>query len=197
MTNISRMRVALTGFIGGPGVCTFYSTDPSSTYPQLVDLWGSLSARMPSTVSISVEATGDVIDPATGVLVDSWSHAAAAGFAGADPAVYPAPAGACLTWICSDIFDGKRLKGRTYVVPMGGGAYQADGTINPANLTALRSAASDYVTACTGFAVVWHRPRVARDADGSRPAVTARAGSFGIITSSTVHDQAVVLRSRR
>jgi len=197
MTNIQRIRVALTGFVGGPGVATFYALDAPTALPSLRTLWGALAVSMPTSVSIKVLASGDTIEDTTGVLVGAWAAADAAGVVGADGSTYPAPVGACISWLTSTIFDGKRLKGRTFVVPMGGGSYQLDGTINAANITTFTNAAQAYVAAQVANALVWHRPRAAKPADGSRPAVTARAGGSAAITQGLCVDKAVVLTSRR
>lgn len=197
MTNIDRIRVQLTGFVGGPGVATFYALNGTTAVPQLRTMWSSLAAKMPSVMAIKVISAGDTIDDVTGDLVGAWSIADAAGVQGVDAAAYPAPAGACIAWLTTTILDGKRVKGRTFLVPLGGGSYQSDGSINPANVTAITNAAAAYVTASVGNAVVWHRPRAARAADGSRPAVTARAGGNAVITSAFCVDKTMVLTSRR
>jgi len=197
MTNISRVRVALTGFTGGPGVATFYALDAPTLVPSLRTFWGAVAAKMPTTVSVKVQSSGDIIEDTTGELVGGWATTDAVGVVGADSATYPAPVGACISWLTGTILDGKRLKGRTFIVPLGGGSYQLDGTISAVNVTALTTAATNYVAATVANALVWHRPRVAKAADGSRPAVTARAGANGAIIQGFCVDKAMVLTSRR
>jgi hypothetical protein len=152
---------------------------------------------VPVNTSVQVESGGDTIDDATGELVGAWSIAPAAGYAGANASPYAAPAGACITWLTPDILDGRRIKGRTFIVPIGSGFFQTDGSLTGAGITAIATPAAAYVAALAGNGVIWHRPRAARAADGSRPAVTARAGGHGIVNGSVVADKVAILKSRR
>lgn len=197
MAPISRMRVVLDGFVGGPGIATFYALDPLTMRAPLNDLWSSLMGKCPSSVHATVQTAGDVLEDTTGVLTGSWDAATApVTSAGADGAPYAAPAGVCLDWLTDQVVDGHRLRGRTYVVPLGGAQYQTDGSIYPTTLASLIGYANDFVAAANGNALIWHRPRKA-SAAGVVPVVTARAGSHAFITSSRVPDKTAVLRSRR
>jgi hypothetical protein len=197
MANIDRIRVSLFGFIGGPGVMTFYASDAAALLPDLQTFLAALVPGLPSTMNLDVEHTGDTVVDATGVLVGGWSGSALATLTGADTAPYPAPSGACVTWVSDGIPWGYRLKGRTYLVPIGGGSYDTDGTINPTNVANIQAAADAFVTAGAGNFKVWNRPRAARAADGSRPAVIARAGTSFDVVSAVVADRTAVLTSRR
>lgn len=197
MAQIDRIRVALTGFPGGPGVCTFYAKNATTMGTPLQNLWGVLLLRMPVNVSLQVASAGDRIDDTTGALVGSWSIAPQVGLVGAAAGVYAGPVGLALSWLTSTVADGKRIRGRTFAVPMAQNVYSTNGSAEDSNLAAIRTACADFVTATAANFVVWHRPRLARAADGSRPAVTARPGSSADVTSSIVVDRIAVLRSRR
>jgi hypothetical protein len=197
MTQLERVRVGLSGFTGGPGVATFYFLDVATALPSLQSLWTVLAQTMPNIVTIQVENSGDVIEDTTGTIVDQWTQGAEAPIFGGLGGKYSAPSGYCLNWLTQTILDGHRLKGRTFVVPTGVDIYDLDGTIVTATVNAVNTAAATYVNDQSASAVVWHRPRKARPADGSRPAVTARAGGHGLITSALVRDKAAVLTSRR
>lgn len=197
MTNIDRIRVALTGFIGAPGVCTFYGTNGPSLFPAVQAMWGSLATKMPPTVSVTVEPFGDSIEDTTGAITGSWSIAPATGFAGGASGPYSAPSGACLTWLTDSVLDGRRIKGRTFLVPLSDFIYDNDGTLKGSDVIDLRATCAAYVAAAAGAAVVWHRPRKASIATPTRPARVARLGGHGVITGSSVKDKIAVLRSRR
>lgn len=196
-TALQRIRVELTGFLGAPGVATFYALDAAALLTPLHDFWEDMAPGLVAQMDIQVVAEGDIITDTTGALTGAWVGTGQASVSGADGGVYPAPAGACVTWATDAVLDGARLKGRTYVVPLGGGSYQDDGSINTINLNRLRAAADLLVTAGAENFRVWHRPRKAREADGSRPAVEARDGGSAQITSATVADKVAILRSRR
>lgn len=197
MVNIARIRVALTNFPGAPGVATFYALDGPAAMTPMQAMWDGLKASLPYNMNIKVQSYGDIINPVNGDLVDGWNGDDQDMLTGADAANYPGPAGAIISWVTDTIVDGHRLKGRTYLVPLGGGSYQGDGSINATNVATLSGFAFEMIQAGEGNFVTWHRPRLAKAADGSRPAVEARDGSYGVIVGAGVVDKTVVLRSRR
>jgi len=178
-------------------VSTFYSNDGEVCAAAAEDLFAAIAPRLPTDVHIQSEASGDIIEDTTGVLTGEWAGSTGIVHTGADGSTYPALAGLAISWETSTILDGHRIQGRTFIVPMGGGAYDSDGSINAANLTAIQAGADAFVTAMAGALYVWHRPRKARAANGTIPAVTARDGGHAVVTSAVVHDRVVVLRSRR
>jgi hypothetical protein len=197
MTALYRMRTALTGFSGAPGVVTQYFSSLADTTVDLHTFWESVKVYIPSVVHVQVENVGDIIESTTGTITDAWQAAPVAETVCTGGGAYAGPAGAQIRWDTATIVDGRRLRGRTFLVPLVTGAYESNGTILGTALTAFTNAAAALVNAQAPEMVVWHRPRAARAADGSRPEVTARAGSFGAITASSVPDRVAVLRSRR
>lgn len=174
---------------------TFYSLNPASDLPFLHGFWTTLSSLLCLNTTITVEAVGDILDETTGVLTGAWSETAVEPVVGTSDAQYAAPAGAVIIWETGVVQDAHRLRGKTYVVPLAATAYAYDGSLTTDALTTVRGAADSLAAA--NDLVVWHRPRSARAADGSRPAVTARAGGYANITAATVHDFVAILTSRR
>ena len=197
MTALSRVRVELTGFVGGPGVATFYFLDTSTAVASVRAFFEAIKGTQPTKVFSQVVPNGDIIDSVSGTITGAWSAAPVAVVQGGAPTGYPAPAGATVSWDTATILDGHRVRGRTYIVPMASGEYQDDGSLNPATLTIVRDAATQLVISQSSSFVVWHRPRLAKAADGSRPAITARDGGHGLVTSSHVPDRVAILTSRR
>lgn len=197
MANIQRLRVEWTGFPGAPGVSTFYALDAVALMSPLHYMFSTHKDIFPSDVTITALLTGDIIDPLNGDLVGSWSGGSWAPITGTDTGPYTAPAGAVINWQTGDVLDGHRLRGKTFLVPLGGGAYDLTGSIAATTLGYIQTVATYAANTALGNFVVWHRPRAARAADGSRPAVTYRAGGYSQVTAATVPDKSVVLRSRR
>lgn len=197
MTTLYRTRVNWTGFPGAPGVSTFYSLVEGAMQGSIRTLFASIGGLIPADVTLNVEYSGDAFNDVNGDLVGSWSEAAMDPVVGTGTGVYSAPSGLAIDWLTETIVDSHHLRGRTYIVPLIGSAYEDDGSIASATLTALVDPLNVFVGAVTGAMVVWHRPREARDADATHRAVTARAGSHGLVTTSSVPDKAVILRSRR
>ena len=197
MTVINRIRASWTGFPGSPGVSTFYSVVPDATVPNLRAFFLAIHTALPSDVHVQVENEGDVIEDTTGAVTDLWTCDSVLSVAGDNTDAYSAPSGIVVDWLTGTVLDGHRVRGRTFLVPAGGNFYGTDGTLSDGALALIAPAAAAFVTADTGNFVVWHRPRAAKAADGSRPAVTARAGGHAVVTASSVPDKAAVLRSRR
>lgn len=198
MTNLYRVRSAFTGFPGGPGVATMYFLDTATAVASLKTYWEALKGLLPNTVTVTVEPFGEVINDVNGNLVDTWAASPQTATVGTvSGAAYAAPVGALTTWLTDTVVDNHVLKGRTYLVPATSGAFAPDGTLTATAQTTMLNAAAALVIAQSTSMVVWHRPRAAKAADGSRPAVTARDGSHGLVTFHAVPDKAVVLRSRR
>jgi hypothetical protein len=197
MTSIQRIRVNWTGFFGGPGVSTFYATAASTLVPQLRAFFAALVSALPNTVTIHVEEGGDEIESTTGEIVGSWTTGVSANVVGTSAVAYPAAAGALVDWQCATILSGRRLRGRTFLVPLQGSSYDTSGQVTSSTRAAILAAAQALVAAAAGNLVVWQRPRKAREADGSRPAITARGGGYGSVTGASVPGPVAVLRSRR
>lgn len=197
MAALQRVRMAWSGFPGGPGVSTFYALDATTLLTPLRVMAASMEPRLPLDVSLVVEPTGDIIESTTGEITGSWTGSTAAGVTGTSSGAYSAPTGFVTEWLTELHLSGRLLRGRTFWVPAGGAVFANDGTIDSPVLTDMRIVAALFVSQSAGNLAVWQRPRKARAADGSRPAVLARGGGHGIVTSSRVPDKAVVLRSRR
>lgn len=147
--------------------------------------YAELQPVLPTGVTISVAGTGDVYDDATGTLTGSWSASGAGSFSG-EAAFNPAAGvGACVTWNTGLIVNGRRLRGRTFLVPLATVAYDADGTLTTTTLTALQSFATALLA--SGPLGIWHRPTTPTSSDGSASGVT----------SFRLRDKVAILTSRR
>lgn len=197
MATIHRVRVGLTGLPGLPGVSTFYANAGPDMLVPLRDFYDFQKASFPAGLTIQVENVGDIIDDATGTLVGTWSTTPVAAVQGTSPAIYAAPSGACINWLTNVVSGGRRLRGRTFLVPLGAAEYQTDGTLTPAFMAALTQAAATFQVATVATFLVWGRPRLASPATATRPAVAARAGTSALVTASAFKDKVAVLRSRR
>ena len=197
MPNLLRVRAGLTGFPGAPGVSTFYFLDVSTAIESLVRFYTALVGAIPKDVTISVERNGDTIDEATGALTGSWVGGVTSPVVGSSVAVYAAPVGFMVGWETGTIADGHRVRGKTYIVPAASSVYGVDGQIIPDDIAVFKAAADQLILEQSASFVVWHRPRKARAAIGTHPAVTAHPGSHALVTASRVPSKAVVLRSRR
>jgi hypothetical protein len=102
----------------------------------------------------------------------------------AGSSVYAAPTGARISWETSSIVAGRRVRGKTFLVPLVATVYEADGTLAAAFRTNLQTAANNMLAALTTAGqnlVVW----------------SPTTSTISEVASATIPDQATVLRSRR
>jgi len=184
---MQRVRVHWTGFTGGPGVNTlFYNDAPADPAPDLFTFFNAIKALIPTSVTITIDNSGDLIDEATGAISGAWSGTSASTVTGTTSALYAGPTGAVVDLKTSTVVGRRRLQGRMFLVPLTTDCYQADGTLATSQLGTLRAAATALQGSTSGAdLVVWHRP------------TPGHAGSKAAVTSAFVPDLAAVLRSRR
>lgn len=183
---IDRLQVTFTGGPIGNGVATHYAVSGFGHQPDFRAFWLACSSITPITVHTTVPGYGDTIEVETGLLQSVWSDGnPLIAQAGQESHAYPAGVGACINWMTDGIVNGRRVRGRTFVVPLDGTRYDTDGTIEPTALSILRTAASDLLTACGEHFVIYHRP------------VDGAGGSAHAVTDYSVADRVSTLRSRR
>ena len=193
MASIQKVQAVWTGFGGGPGTTTMYATVAADLLTPLRAFFNSLIAILPTGLTITLPGIGDIINDADGELTGTWGPVTSpAPVVGTGVAVYSAPSGVSVQWHTTGIVGGRRVKGRTYLVPWLG--LQADGSPSPTSLATLSTALGTYLAASAGNMKIWQRPRAASDGP---PPVAARAGSSWPVDGSQVGDFMSVLRSRR
>lgn len=185
-----------SGFTGGPGYTNLYFLNPEeptlairNTTATRVKAWfDALKVMMPSVVTIQFPTEMDEIDTATGDLTNTLPIDTIANAVGTQVGTYSAPTGACVNWATGQIVNGRRLRGRTFLVPLAGSIFQSDGTLNDANRTTMVTASTTLCSFQDNLVLaIWHRPTTPGGTDG----VAAQ------VSSASVTDKAAVLRSRR
>lgn len=198
MPEILRVKLNWTGFVGAPGYTNFYFSEfVSEGYTQAIADGSATKARnfaldfaavCPNTVTIAVDPTVDIVQSDTGDLVGFFSVAPGTAAVGARAGTYSAASGACISWGTNGVRNGRRVRGRTFIVPLAGSAYQADGSINDSDLAMMRTAANNFrAPGGTGDFGIWSRPSAKGASDGVwYPAETSK-----------ISDKVAILRSRR
>lgn len=186
MANIDKVQTLWTGFTGAPGYTTMYWMSGLTNKCALTRTYfDAIKGVIPSTITLQVQSSGLEIDETSGAANGVWSETAVTAVVGTAVGVYAAPSGSIADWLTSAFVAGRRVRGRSFMVPLSGTAYQSDGTLLATAQTTLANAAAALVTGAAGTLGVWHRP------------VGGSGGVFHLTTSSTVPDKVVVLRSRR
>jgi hypothetical protein len=148
----------------------------------------SWAAYLPDDVSITFPAEAILIDETTGQMVGSQSIAPPAGFTGGVSGVWAGGAGFRIDWQTGQIYNGRRLRGRTFVVPAAAAAFGAGGLVAGAVRTAIGTSAATFIAATQNAGCplrIYRRPKV------------DDIGSGGNVTAGTVPALAATLRERK
>jgi hypothetical protein len=202
MAVLDRHRVTWTGFIGAPGVSTFYCATGFPMNAHLHTFFVAIASVIPTDVTITIEPSGDSIESTTGSLTGTWADTTPAPVVGSDATSYSAVSGLLIAWTTSVFLSGRRLRGHTFIVPIGADIYDTAGQVAGAAAVSVEAAAQALVTAGSGTQMIWQRPRVAQASYTDRrgvvhPAITARGGGFGSVSTAVCRRLVTELRSRR
>lgn len=173
---------------GAPGYSNFYATEGSGV-SIVVDavraFFDGVKSLIPSQMTVTVQPSGDTINDANGVINGSWTvDPAPLVVTGSAGGTYAGNAGAVVTWRTAGVVGTRRVRGRTFLVPLSSTVYDTNG-LTAAAIATLQAAASGLVTAASGSLAVWSRP------------TPLRSGSSHLVTAATVPDLSASLRSRR
>lgn len=207
MGRILRVRAASTGWVGAPGLNTFYFRDGDGVVVPDVAAANICIARVraafdlakamyPTQWSVVVSGQVDVLDDTTGALLQELNGTAGAPVVGTLTDGFSPLVSMVLLRIRTDtITDGKRIQGRAFLGPVGR-VTDADGSPQSGAMDVALAMGNHLLTegTTTSNLVVWRRPR---EAAAGPPVVTARPGSSALATAVSVPDKYAALRSRR
>lgn len=174
-----------SGVTGLPGVSVLYTEDDAAGVPGIKAFFNAIKALFPAGVSWQVPTAGDTIDDSTGTINGAWSDSGGGVVSSSGSGIWAAGTGAYVRWSTTVIRGGRRVKGRTFLCPIFGSAFQSDGTIVDAYVTTIQTAADTLVAADS--LVVWARP-------GSGGVATGLACK---VSAAVAPDRVTSLRSRR
>lgn len=184
---------------GGRGVSRFHSQPAAATganrqawVDAIRAMFAAFPSQFPNVVSWNFASEIADMNAADGSIASYFGVTAPASLAGsASSGEYSAPSGCIIRWDTAAVAGNRRVRGRTYLVPLTRGAYDLQGSIQPATITQIQGAAQTYAAFTQSGAIIPHvySPPVV--------GVGARAGFISPITGAVVPDKACVLRSRR
>lgn len=183
--NIFRVQTTWHGFPGAPGFTNLYFQTSGGSVLAVSNFFQAIAGKMCREFSFTIPAEGESFDDATGVLTGTFTDGVGVTINGTGDSEFAGPVGAVVDWRTSSINRGRKVRGRTFLVPIPSSTFEADGTLMAPARTLYQNAATALVTASAGALVVWSRPR-------------AHVGGMAApVTSAFVPDLAAVLRSRR
>lgn len=207
-----KVKLAWSGFQGAPGYSMFYfkefqdGTGINYTQAQVdgvaaavTSFAQTVSDCLPAGVVLQTQTDIEVIESSDGKLIDiKTAGAQLAKAASQAAAAYSAPSGAVINWRTGLVHKNRRVRGRTFIVPLASICYESNGTLNQTYRGKLETAAAGLMNG-TGYPPlgVWARPTRVKDANGVPTGVVTPDGRWGDVSSYNVPDLAAVLRSRR
>ena len=187
MASLIRVRCTWGGAVPGGGVSTFYSDDvpTGNDVSSLKTFFTALAPLLPSEASIVVPNHADMIDEASGRLTGSRPLTGGGTVVGSGNSAYSAGVGGFINWFTDFVRNGRLLRGRTFIAPLGQGYASVDGTLNDGIRATMDTAALGLVESATWL--VYHRP----------PKGTFAGGTAHLITSAQTVDRVTALKTRR
>lgn len=200
-----------SGFQGGPGLSVFHFrdfTDQVGSQEQVAGAVAKVDAFIqdirifiPAPVTLRVSPDVEELEDTTGELTTVYnaSPAAATNGLASGGTNYAAAVGAVINWRTGGVRNGRRVRGKTFLVPLSSSAFGVDGTLSDSAITTLSGAAADMVNQTgNGDLGVYARPTAVKDAQGNPvPGQFNADGVWHAATSFNVPDLGAVLRSRR
>lgn len=213
MTELLRVKLRWSGFVGAPGYSVFHFRDfdtggggdpttqaqAQAAAGRVRNFFNGTKFLFPNTVTFHIENDVEIIEDTTGEIQGYHNVTGltdVVGEAGASTG-YSAAVGAVVNWRTNAVRRGRRLRGRTFLVPLSSTCYENNGSLNASCLTALNTAAAGLIatTASEPELGVYARPHRTKNTDGSW--TTVPDGEWADVTAFNVPDMTAVLRSRR
>lgn len=183
------------GFSGAPGYMNWFFSFPGDPDQDQVNAAAiksktfvqNFAAYLPTGVSVAYPGIIERLTTGTGELEAEINVPVQTATVGTGGGNWSAAVGMCVNWRSGAIVNGRRLRGRTFFVPLSTSAYDTAGTLNDTVRTNILSAANTFITPDTNLQfAIWHRP----SPGGSD-------GSSGAVVATSITDKTAVLKSRR
>lgn len=199
MPNVARVTAVWNGFQGAPGYSKFsfgnvtdLSTAGGAT-SAVRAMFQGVASLIRTGHTVQVQAVVEMHDMDTGLLVSEFTVTPAPSIVNGTASaatVWAGGTGVTVNWKSAGIFNGRRVRGRTYLVPLIGVA-DVDGTLLATAMSTVQSAADGLVTSVAADLVVWSK-KFTTDA---KPVQIQ--GGMNSVTAAVITDKTGILKSRR
>lgn len=196
MAPIQRLRALWQNFPGAPGYTNFYVGTNFAGPAPFTTFFDAIKVYLPLSATIQVPNSGDIVVQETGQIGGVWTSGTVGNVTGSGAGAYSGASGAVVEWLTNGIVAGRRVTGKTFLVPLSG-AFDSTGSLSTGALTALQNAAAALIAALTPNLLVYARPFPGKPAEGTKPAKPARSGTSYQVVAARIPDLAAVMRSRR
>lgn len=198
MPSVYRVGVTWNGFQGSPGYTRFSYQELSSDANRnaagaaVRQFFFALAGHFLTSWTISVDAEIQEFDMGTGQLIGAAAMptvpSPVTGTAAAAP--YAGGSGYSVGWRTGEIFNGRRVQGRSFIVPAVN-VYESNGTLSSSVIATATAAANALIASSINGFSIWAK-LMTKDS----PPVQI-GGALYAVSSCIVKDQASQLRTRR
>lgn len=201
MATVGRVEAIWQNFIGAPGYSKFTfeapatTADATSVTGKVRAFFVAIAGLLPNALTVQVQQAVPLYDEQTGLLIGEISASAAPAVVTGTGTVttgYAGGAGAFIGWKTSSIWQGRRVQGRTFLVPLTQ-VQDQNGTLTSAAITTLTTAGNGLIAPSTPAFGVWAK----KYAPGGTGKPVQVDGSFFLSTAVSVPDKTGILKSRR
>lgn len=188
MAALSRVRLTWTGAaVVGASTSTFFTTgDPGTLMGAFDDVVDAMKANLPDSLSAAFEGSGEIIESTTGLATGAWTETPPVPVVGTDSGGFAQGVGERIAWSTNAFENGRRVRGSTFIVPLGAGAYTDGGILNATMRAAHNAAVATFLGVMAGDMVIY-----------SRPSPGGSDGGFASVTGGNIPPSISWLRSRR
>jgi hypothetical protein len=200
LSTMLKVKVRWDGFLGSPGYSNFYfdTVDPNNFVTEVEAaevaervrvFFNAIKGRFPAAMTWSIQSDVDQVGETDGKIFGIESIPPIAPIAGAAVAApHSGTSGVVITWLTQGVRNGRRVRGRTFLVPTSNSVYENNGTLNSTIQGEFAAAAGTLRAPVNGLQLTcWSR--------NTAPGV--EDGESHLVTGSNVPDMAAILRSRR
>ncbi len=198
MPDLARVRIALGGWTGAPGVITEHYSQGSTSWTDssIQDLVNEVRTRYAASTAVFISGVTLTVEPAVGIFDAATAELVNVITAATPPAVITGTGAVSkesratqlgVRLLTNDFRYGRRIQGRSFWGPINSDALGTDGNITP---TIRTDVAGFYAASISGLGprlCVYSRPNEA----------LGRAGDYADVTGVTVSIKPFILRSRR
>lgn len=193
MTTLNRLVIEWNGAgVVGRAVTVLHFDGSDNAAPPVAGVkaaFNAIKGVFPTGLVWTFPGSGDRIDDTTGELTGVWSSPDGAPLNAVGISAHSAACGGVVSWQTGGIVSGtkgpRKLRGRTFLVPLANDQYDIDGTLTEGAMGALNTFGT--ALQASGPLAIWHRPSSATATDGN---------SYGVIAHK-VRDKVAILTSRR
>lgn len=210
MASIGRVKIEWSGFQGGPGLtvlhfgspdlASFGQTEANDAVAKADAFIQALKPHIPYQATLRTLPDVEALEIGTGSLQSIYNTTPAATATSTQSLgqKYTAASGAVITWKTNHVRKRRRMRGRTFLVPLGISVVENNGTLEPSFVTSMNTAAAALRnTGATTRLYVYARPHKDFTVPGIDVDYTFAGGECGEVIGHAIPDMAAVLRSRR